>query len=55
MLLSSCLCVALVDVVPVDNVPPRLDVVRLDVLVLQVEGVLPHVQHEDRGEVNEDV
>src|SRR5690625_2829751 len=36
----------LLDVGPVDDVPEGLGVVGLDVLVLQVEGVLPHVQHE---------
>src|SRR5690606_6014345 len=35
------------DVLPVDDVPERLDVVRLDVEVVQVERVLPHVEHED--------
>src|SRR5699024_6249177 len=40
---------------PVDHVPPRLDVVALDVLVLQVEGVLPHVQHDDRDDAGADV
>ena len=34
---------------PVDDVPPGLDVVGLDVLVLQVEGVLPHVEQDDGG------
>ena len=31
------------DVLPVHEVPPGLDVVGLDVEVVQVEGVLPHV------------
>src|SRR5699024_4966335 len=47
--------VPLGDVLPVDDVPPCLDVVRLDVLVLQVEGVLPHVQHEQGRDVDRDV
>src|SRR5690606_4630971 len=34
--------------VPVDDVPPRLDVVGPPVLVLQVVGVLPDVEAEDR-------
>src|SRR5271154_3719417 len=34
------------DIVPVDQVPEGRDVVGLDVLVLQVEGVLPRVDHE---------
>src|SRR5699024_8643117 len=34
---------------PVHNVPDGFDVVSLDVLVVQVEGVLPHVQHEQWG------
>ena len=40
--------VALGDLVPVDRVPPRVDVVRALVLVLQVVGVLPHVDAEQR-------
>ncbi|MPM48107.1 hypothetical protein SDC9_94829 [bioreactor metagenome] len=40
---------ALVHVVPVHDVPPGVDEVRLDVLVLQVEGVLPHVEEQQRG------
>src|SRR5690606_24619716 len=37
------------DLVPVDHVVERADVVRATVLVFQVVGVLPHVQAEDRG------
>src|ERR1700753_2387202 len=33
---------------PVDHIPERLHVVRLDVLVLQIEGVLPHVDLQQR-------
>ena len=33
---------------PVGDVPEGFDVVGLHVLVLQVEGVLPHVQHQQR-------
>src|SRR5437016_567276 len=36
------------DLAPVHDVPPRLDVVRADILVLQVVRVLPHVQPQDR-------
>ncbi len=36
------------DLGPVDDVPPRVDVVRAPVLVLQVVGVLPHVDAEQR-------
>src|SRR2546421_13085236 len=39
--------VATVDLVPVDDVPERLDVLGPPVLVLEVVGVLPHVQAED--------
>src|SRR5204863_1028091 len=39
---------ALVDLVPVDDVPPGSDVVGTTVLVLQVVGVLPHVEAENR-------
>src|SRR5690606_10296641 len=41
--------VATLDLVPVDDVVERADVVRAAVLVLQVVGVLPHVQAQDRG------
>lgn len=43
-LLLRC-CETLCNVVPVEDVPDSLDVIRLDVLVLQVESVLPHIQH----------
>src|SRR5690606_34955122 len=43
------------DVAPVDDVPERLDVVRLDVEVVEVEGVLPHVEHEHRGQAQRHV
>src|SRR5690625_1696163 len=43
------------DVLPVDDVPERLDVVRLDVEVVQVERVLPHVEHEDGRQPQRDV
>src|SRR4029079_9990914 len=41
--------VPLGDLVPVDHVPPRLQVVRALVLVLEVVGVLPDVDAEQRG------
>src|SRR5687767_8937287 len=41
--------VAARDLRPVDDVPPGGDVVRPAVLVLQVVGVLPDVDAEDRG------
>src|SRR5687768_8464337 len=37
-----------VDGVPVDGIPPRGDVVRTTVLVLQVVGVLPDVEAQKR-------
>src|SRR5690554_4213584 len=40
---------------PVHDVPPRGHVVRLDVDVVEVEGVLPHVEHDDRHEAERDV
>jgi hypothetical protein len=40
---------ALGGVGPVHHVPPGLDVIRLDVAVLQVEGVFPHVEQDDGG------
>src|SRR5699024_5024892 len=40
---------------PVDDVPPGLDVVGLDVLVVEVEGVLPHVELPNRGAAELDV
>src|SRR5690625_3333395 len=40
---------------PVDDVPPGLDVVGLDVLVVEVEGVLPHVELQNRGAAELDV
>src|SRR3546814_7364891 len=43
------LLVPTLDLVPVDHVVERADVVRTTVLVLQVVGVFPHVQAEDRG------
>src|SRR5204863_8782493 len=37
------------DLGPVNDVPPRVDVVRAPVLVLEVVGVLPDVHAEERG------
>ena len=45
---------ALGDVAPVDHVPPRVDVVRAPVLVLQVVGVLPHV-HAEQGRLPQEI
>src|ERR1700709_503083 len=47
--------VAGLNVRPVDDVPERLDVVRLDVLVLQVESVLPHVDLQQWDDAERDV
>lgn len=33
---------------PINDVPERRNVVRLDVLVIEVEGVLPHVKEQQR-------
>src|SRR5215216_265776 len=41
--------VALADLLPVDHVPPGLEVVRPAVLVLEIIGVLPHVVAEERA------
>src|SRR3569833_3845725 len=35
------------DLVPIHEIPPRRDVVRTLVLILQIVGVLPHVEAED--------
>src|SRR5690349_21656470 len=43
------------DVGPVHDLPERLDPVRLHVPVLQVVGVLPHVEHEQRRRALPDV
>src|SRR3954451_20448742 len=48
-LLAARLLVALADLVPVHDVPPRLEVVRALVLVLEVVGVLPDVDAEQGG------
>lgn len=40
----------LADVLPVDNVPDGLDVVRSHVLVLKVVGMLPNVDTKKRDE-----
>src|SRR5690625_7393880 len=36
------------DIRPVHDVPDRLDIISLHVLIIQVEGVLPHIQLEQR-------
>src|SRR5207248_6185922 len=46
---SGILLVAVGDGLPVQGVEPGRDVVRALVLVLEVVGVLPHVDAEDRG------
>ena len=43
------------DLRPVHHVPPGLDVVSLDVQVVQIERVLPHIQHEQRNLGNRNV
>src|ERR1700681_4438943 len=40
---SLCRNVALLDRLPVQNVPPRLEVVGAAVLIVEIIGVLPHV------------
>ena len=45
---ALCRSEATSNVVPVDDVPQRSDVVRLHVLVLQVPGVLPSINDEQR-------
>ena len=50
--LAGSSCVTGSNVVPVEHVPHGVDVVGLHVLVLEVEGVLPHVQKQKRHEVN---
>src|SRR5690554_1285811 len=46
---------AALDLGPVDDLEERGDVVRAAVLVLQVVGVLPHVQAQDGGVARADV
>src|SRR5690625_1820714 len=45
--LRACRIKAILHVLPVHNVPECLDVIALNVLVLQVKCVLPHVEHEE--------
>src|SRR5687768_3085019 len=47
--LPPCCGVAVRHLFPVHHVPPRFDVVGAPVLVLEVVGVLPYVEAEDRG------
>ena len=49
-MLRGIAAVAAVGLGPVDHVPPSRDVVGAAVLVVQVVGVLPHVDAEDRVE-----
>src|SRR3954465_3677131 len=44
----SALGESLLHFLPIDHVPPRRDVIRPLVLVLQVVGVLPHIESHDR-------
>lgn len=46
-MLGAVSVVVLDDLVPVDDIPPGVYVVRTSVLVLQVVGVLPNVQAQD--------
>src|SRR5258708_37007610 len=46
-LLAFCDCEGLVHFSPVDDVPPRGEVIGAAVLVLQIVGVLPNVVAED--------
>ena len=47
-LLASRVVEARRDVLPIDDVPQLRDVVRANVLVLQVVGVLPGIEYEQR-------
>src|SRR5437764_9676198 len=47
-LATPCRLVILADLGPVDHVPPRRDVLRPAVLVLEVVGMFPDVEAEDR-------
>src|ERR1700683_5716540 len=38
-----------VDGGPVDDIPPSFDVIRFDVVILQVVGVFPHIEGKERG------
>lgn len=42
--------VSLANVLPVDNLPDGLEVIRASILVLQVVRVLPNVNSEERNE-----
>src|SRR5208283_5111476 len=46
-LLAERLLITLVDIFPVHYVPPRLQVLRAPVVVLQIVRVLPHIVAED--------
>src|SRR4051794_21054526 len=41
--------VVLRDFVPIDHVPPRLDVIGPPVLVIEIVGMLPDIDSEKRG------
>src|SRR5699024_10903708 len=47
--------VAVLDVGPVHDIPERLGEIDLDVLVLQIKGVLPHVQQQQWNDAQREV
>lgn len=40
-----CLLEPLIDVIPIHDVPPRVNIVFAVRLILQIIGMLPHIQH----------
>ena len=44
--LSSCLFKTLFDIIPIDNVPPSVDICSSVVSILQVVGMFPDVEDE---------
>src|ERR1700687_2137503 len=51
----GCCRVTRLDVRPVHDIPERLGEVDFDVLVLQVEGVFPHVEQQQRNDAQGEV
>jgi hypothetical protein len=45
---------ALIDVLPIGNLPNSLDVIRTDVLVLQIVSMLPDIDAKKRNETYND-
>src|SRR4051794_2293440 len=48
-LVTACAGITLGNLVPVDDIPPSVEIIRATILILEIVGMLPHIIAQNRN------